>query len=76
MQTTAAGTRRAVTVRVNDYLWRVTANDGFVFGHIERVPTPQGDRYEAKRYQLAASRFVARGRFWRFDDAVDCLRFG
>ncbi|GAB2516853.1 hypothetical protein [Paramicrobacterium agarici] len=76
MQKTATRDRQAQTVRINDYLWRVTASDGFVYGHIERIPTPQGDRFEAKRYRLSAARFISIGRFWSFDDAVDCLRFG
>ncbi|QPZ37065.1 hypothetical protein [Paramicrobacterium chengjingii] len=76
MQSTLARGRHAETIRINDYLWRVTAPDGFVFGHVERVPTPEGDRYESKRYQLAAARFVSVGRFWNFTDAVGSLRHG
>lgn len=76
MQTTAALGRQAESIRINDYLWRVTATDGFVYGHVERIPTAQGDRFEAKRYRLAAARFVSIGRFWGFNDAVDCLRLG
>ncbi|SEC14233.1 hypothetical protein SAMN04489806_2702 [Paramicrobacterium humi] len=76
MQTTATRARRAVTFRVNEYLWRVTAPDGYVYGHVERVIEPGGERFEAKRYRLSASRFVSIGRFWSFDDAVECLRLG
>lgn len=76
MEITATRTRRAETFRVNEFLWRVTAPDGFIYGHIERVPSPDGERFEAKRYRLAASRFVSIGRFWSFDDAVECLRLG
>ncbi|WP_166983784.1 hypothetical protein [Paramicrobacterium fandaimingii] len=74
MQTIRARGRHAETIRINDYLWRVIASDGFVFGHVERVLTREGDRFEAKRYQLAAARFIAVGRFWNFADAVDSLR--
>ncbi len=74
MQMIATQTSQIRTVRINDFLWRVTAPDGFVFGHVERTITPDGERFDAKRYRLAAARFMPVGRFWQFDDAVQCLQ--
>lgn len=61
-------------VRINDYLWRVTARDGFVYGHIERTLSASGERFVAKRYQTFLGKFVSIGQFWRIDDAVESLR--
>ncbi|RJT84626.1 hypothetical protein D6T64_20920 [Cryobacterium melibiosiphilum] len=58
---------------VRDGLWRVSARNGTVLGHIERRPTPDGDRYSARRLVFATlTREV--GEFWHLADAADCFR--
>lgn len=69
--------RRGINlVPLHDALWRVTRSDGEVLGYIERFVEPQGNRFRAKRLIPVRKQFRNIGEFWRFDDAVDCLRFG
>ncbi len=69
--------RRGVRVlTLHDALWRVTRTDGEVLGYVESFEEPRGVRFRAKRMIPLNKRFIVRGEFWSFDDAVDCLRFG
>lgn len=72
-----ATTRRGINlVQLHDELWRVTRSDGEVLGYVESFLEPQGRRYRSKRFIPLQRRFLPRGEFWSFDDAVDSLRFG
>lgn len=55
-------------------LWRASAPDGHVVGHIEQTLTADGDRFVAKRYAAHRSMFVPLGEFWQLTDAAECLR--
>jgi hypothetical protein len=59
---------------VNASLWRATAPDGHVVGHIEQTFSAEGERFVAKRYAPHRSAFVALGEFWQLADAAECLR--
>jgi hypothetical protein len=59
---------------VNASLWRATAPDGHVVGHIEQTFSAEGERFVAKRYAPHRSAFVALGEFWQLSDAAECLR--
>lgn len=59
---------------VNASLWRATAPDGHVVGHIEQTLSAEGERYVAKRFAPHRSAFVALGEFWQLADAAECLR--
>jgi hypothetical protein len=59
---------------VNASLWRATAPDGHVVGHIEQTFSAEGERFLAKRYAPHRSAFVALGEFWQLADAAECLR--
>ncbi len=63
-------------LRLPSGLWRVTRANGEVLGYIEQLQTPGGERHRAKRFNVRQRRFTEVGDFWRFDDAIDCLRFG
>lgn len=73
----AVAQHRGVRVlTLHDALWRVTRTDGEVLGYVESFEEPRGIRFRAKRMIPLNKRFIVRGEFWSFDDAVDCLRFG
>lgn len=59
---------------VNASLWRATAPDGHVVGHIEQTFSAEGERFVAKRYAPHRSAFVPLGEFWQLADAAECLR--
>lgn len=63
------------TIQLNDDLWRVTRLAGDVLGYVERLSTPSGHRFVAKRMLPRQRRFLAIGEFWTFGDAMDCFRF-
>jgi len=63
------------TIQLNDDLWRVTRPAGDVLGYVERLSTPAGYRFVAKRMLPRQRRFLAIGEFWTFRDAMDCFRF-
>lgn len=63
------------TVHLHDDLWRVTRPDGEVLGYVERVTSPAGARFHAKRMLQRQRRFLPIGEFWSFDDAMECFRF-
>lgn len=63
------------TIQLNDDLWRVTRPAGEVLGYVERLSTPAGHRFVAKRMLPRQRRFLAVGEFWTLDDAMDCFRF-
>ena len=63
------------TVRVGDSLWRVVRVGGELLGYIDRIPTPDGDRFRVRRMLATQRRFIAIGEFWAFDDAIACFRF-
>lgn len=63
------------TIQLNDDLWRVTRPAGEVLGYVERLATPAGHRFVAKRMLPRQRRFLAVGEFWTLDDAMDCFRF-
>jgi hypothetical protein len=44
-------------------------------GYVERIDTPAGHRFVAKRMLQRQRRFLAVGEFWTADDAMDCFRF-
>ncbi|MBX3087328.1 MAG: hypothetical protein KF742_02460 [Cryobacterium sp.] len=74
--TTVAPRRGVRVLTLHDALWRVTRTDGEVLGYVESFEEPRGLRFRAKRMIPLNKRFIIRGEFWSFDDAVDCLRFG
>lgn len=63
------------TVQVGEDLWRITRTTGEVLGYVERVTTPAGHRFTAKRMLQRQRRFLPVGEFWTVDDAMDCFRF-
>ena len=63
------------TVQLHDDLWRITRESGEVLGYVERIDTPAGHRFVAKRMLQRQRRFLAVGEFWTADDAMDCFRF-
>ena len=63
------------TVQVGEDLWRITRSSGEVLGYVERVTTPAGHRFTAKRMLQRQRRFLPVGEFWTVDDAMDCFRF-
>lgn len=70
------GIRRGVaTIQINDDLWRVTRPNGEVLGYVERLVSPAGSRFVAKRMLQRQRRFLPIGEFWTIDDALDCFRF-
>ncbi len=72
---TAAHRAGVATIQLNDDLWRVTRPAGDVLGYVERLSTPAGHRFVAKRMLPRQRRFLAIGEFWTFGDAMDCFRF-
>ena len=68
-------THTTETIPVGDSLWRVIRTGGALLGYIDRVPTPDGDRFRARRMLATQRRFIAVGEFWQFDDALGCFRF-
>lgn len=63
------------TIQLHDDLWRITRSTGEVLGYVERIDTPVGHRFVAKRMLPRQRRFLAVGEFWTSDDAMDCFRF-
>lgn len=55
--------------------WRVLDRSGRVVGHVRAEPTPDGTRFHAERFDLAARRMRPHGAFWTADEAVQCLRY-
>lgn len=67
---------RGVTLRpVSATRWRVLDRAGRVLGHLRAERTPEGVRFHAERFDLAAARLRALGSFWIAREAVDCLRY-
>lgn len=54
--------------------WRVVDRAGRAIGHLEASFTPDGLRYNARRYHAPSRGFRDLGAFWSAADAVDCLR--
>lgn len=54
--------------------WRVTAPNGRIMGHVERVSDPD-ERFRARRFHVPTRQFVELGTFWRIDDAVATVRW-
>jgi hypothetical protein len=54
--------------------WRVVEGDGHVRGLVQRVQTPDGDRFRALRFHPPSRSFRAIGEFWRINEASDTLR--
>ena len=73
--TASTGGSRTETVAVGDSLWRIVRVGGELLGYIDRLATPEGDRFRVRRMLATQRRFVAVGEFWRFDDAMGCFRF-
>jgi len=73
--TASTGGARTETVAVGDSLWRIVRVGGELLGYIDRLATPDGDRFRVRRMLATQRRFVAVGEFWRFDDAMGCFRF-
>ena len=63
------------TIQLGDDLWRITKTTGEVLGYVERVTTPAGHRFTAKRMLQRQRRFLPVGEFWSVDAALDCFRF-
>ncbi len=68
-------TPRTETIPVGDALWRVIRTGGELLGYIDRIATPDGDRFRVRRMLSTQRRFIPIGEFWRFDDALGCFRF-
>ncbi|GLJ96068.1 DNA mismatch repair protein [Microbacterium dextranolyticum] len=67
---------RGVTFRsVSATRWRVLDRAGRVLGHLRTECQPEGVRFHAERFDLAAARLRALGSFWTAREAVDCLRY-
>ncbi|MFT4233517.1 MAG: hypothetical protein QM607_00705 [Microbacterium sp.] len=64
---------RVTLVRAGAALWRVTAPDGRVLGHLRAISHDLGLRYRAERRHPATGAFVGFGEFWSCDDAVAAL---
>ncbi|MGB4777679.1 DNA mismatch repair protein [Microbacterium sp.] len=62
-------------LRVSARRWRVLDRRGVVIGHIATDAAPEGVRFRAERFDLAAARLRGLGTFWRVEEAVDCLRY-
>lgn len=62
-------------VAVSDSLWRIVRVGGEMLGYVDRLPTPDGDRFRVRRMLATQRRFIAVGEFWQFDDAMGCFRF-
>jgi hypothetical protein len=71
---TATLQRGVVPVTLHDDLWRITKPDGEVLGYVERVDSPAGHRFVAKRLLQRQRRFLPVGEFWSADDAMECFR--
>ena len=61
-------------IPVRDRLWRVARAGGAVLGHIEAIPDPRGERFQARRLLTGGINSIELGTFWLADDAVDCFR--
>lgn len=73
----AAAVRAGLTIiQLHDELWRITRTDGAVLGYVERFLDHGDRRFRAKRMLSAQRASMPLGEFWRFDDAIDCFRFG
>ncbi|QAY73837.1 hypothetical protein ET445_11265 [Agromyces protaetiae] len=55
-------------------VWRVTARDGAVLGHIDRTIVDGSPRYRARRRSPGRTTLVELGEFWNGRDAVDVFR--
>ena len=66
-------TRTLAFVPVRDGLWRVIGRSGAVLGHVERVLTRDGDRFQARRL-IAGTVMRVLGEFCCRRDAEDCFR--
>ena len=66
-------TRTLTFVPVRDGLWRVIGRSGAVLGHVERLPTPDGERFQARRL-IAGTVMRVLGEFCCRRDAEDCFR--
>ena len=63
------------TIQLHDDLWRITRSTGEVLGYVQRIDSPAGHKYVAKRMLPRQRCFLAVGEFWTVDDAMDCFRF-
>ena len=58
---------------VSPTLWRVTARDERVLGHVRLVSAKHGDRYAATLILPGGIRTLFLGEFWSLNDALDCF---
>ncbi|MWB97375.1 hypothetical protein [Agromyces seonyuensis] len=54
-------------------LWRVMTDAGTIRGHIQRIASDGGERFEARRVRPDGAS-VPLGSFWSARDAVECFR--
>lgn len=67
---------RAVSLlAISTRRWRVLDRRGLVIGHLRAEEVPEGIRYHAERFDLAAARLRPLGSFWTPREAVECLRY-
>lgn len=58
---------------VTTTLWRVSASDDRVLGHVRLVESKFGERYAATLILPGGIRTMALGEFWSLRDALDCF---
>lgn len=61
---------------VNGGMWRITALDGAMIGHVQLDEQPDAVRYVAKRYSMRERAFRVLGEFRSGAAAVEALRYG
>ena len=59
--------------QVTPTLWRVSARDERVLGHVRLVPAKHGNRYAATLILPGGVRTMFLGEFWSLTDALDCF---
>lgn len=69
--TVAHGTVSAKPVTCT--LWRVSARDDSVLGHVRQVESKFGERYAATLILPGGIRTLFLGEFWSLSDALDCF---
>jgi len=70
----AARRARFTAVAAGPALWRVSAADGRVVGHVAVVDAAGERPFRARRYHAASRSFRDLGDFWSCDQALECLR--
>lgn len=58
---------------VTPTLWRVSARDEHVLGHVRLVDARNGQRFAATLILPGGIRTMFLGEFWSLEDALDCF---